>query len=290
MSLTQMLRTPNHPVTHWLHTTFPGDERWRATWRAATSGLPTLAPPSTRRSYPWVLVGQAVDYRLRLLAAGYAAADTVAAHGARLAVTRRPAIARLWLALAHAWDALAAAGPVRPGPQDARLIPLAVGLSWFETCYRSGVVPAALQTAVHLPDLTIPSDVVADVTALVHHVDTADPARWRLPAVLNPTFAGSADVGGADGDVILGTTLIDFKTTIHPREGAAWVYQLLGYGLLDYPDAYRLTGAGVLLVRQTRWLTWTWPELITLMGSDPHVPWSDYQAAFRAVVRATRRS
>ncbi|MGH2480861.1 MAG: hypothetical protein ACRDHW_14505, partial [Ktedonobacteraceae bacterium] len=37
------------------------------------------------------------------------------------------------------------------------------------------------------------------------------------PRVLNPTFAGSGDVGGADADMVVDGCLIDIKTSISPQ-------------------------------------------------------------------------
>jgi hypothetical protein len=60
-------------------------------------------------------------------------------------------------------------------------------------------------------------------------------------------FTGSADIGGADADFILGGLLLDCKSTVTPyKPGTAEIYQLAGYLLLDYDDQYgiRRVGAG----------------------------------------------
>jgi hypothetical protein len=50
---------------------------------------------------------------------------------------------------------------------------------------------------------------------------------------LNPHFnVGSKRVRGADADLIIGDTLIDFKTTKHPKITLEMVRQLVGYSLL----------------------------------------------------------
>jgi len=66
--------------------------------------------------------------------------------------------------------------------------------------------------------------------------DAAD--LFKVTAVLNPTFKGSTGIGGADADIIVDKTLIEFKCTAKAdgrklHEGAL---QLLGYVLLDYSD------------------------------------------------------
>jgi hypothetical protein len=42
------------------------------------------------------------------------------------------------------------------------------------------------------------------------------------PVTLGPLFQGSGDVGGADGDLIVGHMLLEFKTTKNPPQLAAW--------------------------------------------------------------------
>ena len=85
----------------------------------------------------------------------------------------------------------------------------------------------------------------------------------RQPSVLNPTFAGSADVGGADADLIVGGCLIDIKATVRPvplqpRD----LYQLVCYPLLDYEDAYTIDSVGIYLARQAVLMRWSLHELI----------------------------
>ena len=55
------------------------------------------------------------------------------------------------------------------------------------------------------------------------------------PATLHPVFAGARNVGGADGDLIVDGCLWDIKTTTQKAQGK-WLFQLLGYDLLDNDD------------------------------------------------------
>ena len=91
---------------------------------------------------------------------------------------------------------------------------------------------------------------------------------WRgADATLNPTFAGSADVGGADADFIAENCLWEIKTERRP--GRSWLDQLLGYTLLDYEDTYAIDRVGVLLPRLNAHVTWPIRELIArLSGND----------------------
>lgn len=91
------------------------------------------------------------------------------------------------------------------------------------------------------------------------------------PAVLNPTFDGSRDVGGADADLIVDGCLIDIKTTINPRLSAKWLYQLLGYTLLDYSDRYLIREVAIYFARQQQLIKWPLDALVSNLagGSIP---------------------
>lgn len=59
-----------------------------------------------------------------------------------------------------------------------------------------------------------------------------------------PTFAGSAAVGGADGDLIVGSTLWEIKCAIGRRPRLREIHQLIGYALLDTDDTFGLSHVG----------------------------------------------
>lgn len=108
-------------------------------------------------------------------------------------------------------------------------------------------------------------------------------------AILNPTFEGSRDVGGADADMILGSCLIEIKTVVRARIERNWLFQLLGYVLLDYNDEYRLSSAGVYLARQGILVKWPLRYLIGgLSGSTVHSP--EYLKELRGRFQAVAQS
>lgn len=83
-----------------------------------------------------------------------------------------------------------------------------------------------------------------------------------------PHVRGSADIGGADADLIVGDLLIDVKATVSPsRLRKPEFYQLLGYALLDYDDEYGVTRLSFYLSRFGRLITWTVAEYLALLGS-----------------------
>jgi hypothetical protein len=96
------------------------------------------------------------------------------------------------------------------------------------------------------------------------------------PVVLNPTFVGSPDVGGADADLILDNCLIDIKATVNPHIiQPVWLYQLLGYTLLDYDDRYQIREVGIYLARQGILLKWSLEELVYILTGRKALPLSN---------------
>lgn len=89
------------------------------------------------------------------------------------------------------------------------------------------------------------------------------------PAVLNPTFDGSHDVGGADADLIVGGCLIELKTSINPTVQSWWLRQLAGYVLLDYNDVYGSNTVGLYMARQGMLFTWTVEDFLRTLANDP---------------------
>ncbi len=69
-------------------------------------------------------------------------------------------------------------------------------------------------------------------------------------------------VGGADADLIIGDCLIDAKVTAQRSLRRPWIYQLIGYALLDFDDAYGITEAGVYHARVGALLAWDLQEML----------------------------
>jgi len=138
---------------------------------------------------------------------------------------------------------------------DAELSRLCFVAASFEAVYRTGRVQRGSMLL-----RTTPGTTLAQMTSAVPEYAIEDLARRfdlarapfapfrALPAaarICGPTFTGSADLGGADADFILGGLLVDCKATRHPRSlGRDELYQLAGYLLLDYDDRYRIDRVG----------------------------------------------
>lgn len=136
--------------------------------------------------------------------------------------------------------------------------------------------------------LSIPEDEwLADICALSwRFYDT-----WRdhlsQPFVLNPTFAGSNDVGGADADLIVDGCLIELKASVKPEIRTEWLRQLAGYLLLDYDDEYKIKALSIYMARQGALFTWPVDEFLQKLSSDPPTSVAALRQEFRT--RFSRR-
>jgi hypothetical protein len=103
-------------------------------------------------------------------------------------------------------------------------------------------------------------------------------------AILNPTFALSRDVGGADADLVLGGCLIDVKSTLNPRLDPVWLRQLLGYALLDSDNVCHIDSLGVLLARQAVMTRWPLEALLDAAAGSSRPSFETMRADFAGVV------
>src|SRR5262249_2681307 len=112
--------------------------------------------------------------------------------------------------------------------------------------------------------LALPKDAWADdicgmVSLFVEHAQHL----LRQPAILNPTFAGSLDVGGADADLIVNGCLIDIKSSKLPGIDPLDLRQLVGYVLLDYDDEYHMQSVGIYKARYGMLVTWPLEQFLS---------------------------
>jgi hypothetical protein len=95
------------------------------------------------------------------------------------------------------------------------------------------------------------------------------------PLTCDPAFTGSPLVGGADADLIAGSTLVEIKTTLDRRPRLRDVHQMLGYLLLDFDDEYQLDRIALWSARY---------GALAVVPASEHI---DDLAAARAAMRAT---
>ena len=157
----------------------------------------------------------------------------------------------------------------------------AVTLSWFEQHYRSGYVPPALEEfatrrSLNADDVLqtlyarIPDKVLEDVNGLMRTVPNVWGADLKLPFILNPAFEGSIDVGGADADWIVDSTLYNCKCVRNQRPfGRRLFLQGLGYVLLDYHDQYLINRVGWYFARHQMRISYPLADVLKrVFGSD----------------------
>jgi hypothetical protein len=165
-------------------------------------------------------------------------------------------------------------------------------LGLLEDAYRGGFARARRWlpptpyglTADYLHALA-PDYLVADLAniadALTRH------GLRQLPhghAIVSPEFIA----GWADGDVLIGDLLIDCKTTVKPHNlRPEWIYQILGYALLDVADCYRIRRVGIYLARQARLVTWTLDDLTHQLSGGLAPPFAYLRRDFADVVGST---
>lgn len=315
MSLTSELEKRDSPVTHFFESHFD-IATVRGDWKTRVASTETIRPDPTRRIPS--TVGTALDYRLRYyfgatpideLIAGKAMEKLVRAVGlpesgdpssdGSVGAFGRPPesgvdAAELVGAFSTSLEGLV--NEVRPSGRqleqadDERLCRHCYVLALYEEFFRAGFT-------VRSPLYTLGAGAsVSELLALPDAVWVEDLCRLSTtfyercgeligrPAALNPTFEGSAEIGGADADLIVDRCLIDVKTTVAPKLRKEMLYQLLGYVLLDYDDEYGIDSVAFYLSRQGIFIRWPLlPFLETLMETH-NVSLADLRSAFRNAV------
>jgi len=285
MSLTSHLRSPDSPVRAFLEDAFTIIEQSKqgrpfCKELSALLGLDTLAPcclPTLAPQANQGIIGIAVDYRLRYYFAPYDAYHTAAGQGVMMLSGSFGKLGREFLDHQNRLiSQIRLVGRKIPDADEETLNANCVILALFEKVYRDNdVFPplADLPRKAKLNDLLrlARSDAVQDITQLsrAFWADAGNLYDSSGKATLNPTFKGSPDIGGADADLIVGSTLIEFKCLARVRAAdlRSAAMQLLGYVLLDYDDRFGIEEIMVYLPRQRH--TWRTPlSTFVLSPSD----------------------
>ena len=220
-------------------------------------------PPNTERPADPGLSGTALDYRIRYYFEVTPPENTVARRGAAqmARVLRSQSVASTFDShfdtIHSSVLALNPVGRLLSGEEETTLARHCVFFAYCEQFFRSRRsllfdVVREKGTVPEDPGRLAPEGTVTDVAAVSRRFFAHQyPQLAGRRMVLNPTFAGSTDVGNADADIIAGNSLIDFKSTVSARllRGIDF-YQLLGYTCLDYPDRYKIRRVGLSLLRR----------------------------------------
>lgn len=181
-----------------------------------------------------------------------------------------------------------------PCPPDVEepMARVCYALALLEAVYRRGLDTAASWLPATAYDLTdaylrslAPDYVVNDLVQLANALTSKGLPQFPVaPAIVAPEFVAD----WADADLLVGDLLIDCKTTVRPRQlHPEWIYQLLGYTLLDSADYYGIRKVGIYLSRQARLISWPVDELTAVLcdGSAPALP--DLRAEFAEQIAVT---
>jgi hypothetical protein len=181
-----------------------------------------------------------------------------------------------------------------PCPPDVEepMARICYALALLEAVYRRGLATAANWLPATCYDLTdaylrslAPNYAINDLVQLAHALTSKGLPQFPVaPTIVSPEFVAD----WADADLLIGDLLIDCKTTIRPRQlHPEWIYQLLGYTLLDTADYYHIRKIGIYLPRQTRLVTWTLDHLTAALSDGPAPALPDLRAEFAQQATAT---
>ncbi len=296
MSLTSLLKTRS-PLRIFFAETFHHTSELVAKLNddlaeVGTIGRADLSPSEA------ALVGMALDYRVRLYFAPFDLESTVAWHGlagvmASLTKKQRAFCEHFAGELSYKLaNALLVVKRRLPRTDEDWLNAWCLVLAHLEQFYRGAFAPERSPLYQALTTCSTVSAVrrqvgrqrlLEDLRTLSWSFHRRWKTRLRAPVVLNPTFAGSEDVGGADADIIVGGILLDIKTSKQPRPvRLEHLWQLMGYVLLDYPDKYGINAMGFEFPRHQLTRYWPVQELITVMADSPQ-PVTALRRRFRRV-------
>jgi hypothetical protein len=304
VSLTAIIDDNHHPLAGWFPSRLPRTAKVRASYAGSLPVRRVQRPVAAGRTVVrWDLLGTAIDFRIRCAFVPTAPPSAVA--GALLAGNLGgDSVGRVGRDLVEAFDGhLRETGAyirerrwVLDQVAEARLDRLCFALAWFDRFFRDGELPAGTPLAdpaelggVEPLLACVPDYAVMDMQVMVRLAEVAlgqlrdstdEGTCWTAP-----TFAGSADVGGADADLIIGRRLLEIKSVSHPEFlGDKAIWQLAGYVLLDYDDRYRINEVGFYMSRIGWLATWPVEEFFRLLGCRESLP--RLRAAFAATCTA----
>ncbi len=332
MSLSSHLEDKTSPIGQFIKAHFSQTTQLTKVANQQLKNAETIRPAQADKSYPYAIIGAAIDYRLRYAFAITPYRRLVAWQGAQKlviqpvqsdqdifvdedevleilltspiffditrGVAQGPYPFKLVRQFFETLDAvLKAIQPVgrQLEPETEHLLDrYCIVLSYFEQVFRSSsylqgplMQPTVKRSVEEL--LAIPQQTWLDDMALLFNTFYN---RYQhllsLPHTLNPTFAGSGDVGGADADLVVDGCLIDIKTSISAQLKADYLYQLAGYLLLDYDDRLQMNAVGIYMTRQGILFRWTVPEFLQVLTGDSTADLKTIRQQFRTLCQSRR--
>jgi hypothetical protein len=266
MSLTSHLHDPNSPITRYLHQRYPYIGETMKRLHACIQVLKHTPP--TRDTYPHWLIGQAIDYRIRFALEVPNLDNLWAGRGINHHAHRYGYFGddshEEWFHFLKRFFTLESETPqplkhILAPPEEQTLIKYCLILGHFEAYARSGELKIRPRGTVE-ETLNIPwRDEVEDLYHLTQQFYTTCTTWLSLPVVCNPIFPEGDTIGGADGDIVVDRCLYDFKCSKKTRPVESWIYQMIGYVLLDTDQTFN--SCGFYFPRHaslTQWKTLPW--------------------------------
>lgn len=315
MSLTSHLKDHQSPLARFMKEHFSNTRGITTPINSQLRSATTLLPSVWGSGYPWALIGMAVDYRLRYYFAATPSQQFVAHQGAYLLAMMSGASNsgqsralqaphtpfyedfELLQAFFEGLDQFVAttqtSGKLLSVSDDEHLARYCIALSLFEVYFRSGRVDELFSTPIACMNeeellARVETTWARDVCQIGRRFYEQHAPLLMKPCVLNPTFMGSGDVGGADADFVVDGCLIDIKTTKNPKIESNWLYQIVGYLLLDYKDTLAMRSVGIYMARQGKLFRWSVDELLATLAQDSTVTLATLRKEFRALCQNLR--
>lgn len=166
----------------------------------------------------------------------------------------------------------------RPATTEGKRTAAQVGyaLALYEQCFRAPIadtwplVQLVKRASLKKLFASIRDDVLDDLIELTDLFIGAQPDLLAAnELVFNPTFDASLLLGGADGDLIADRRLLDIKTKLGGEIARTDFWQLLGYTLGDFRDAFGITEVSFYFSRQGIQVAWDIGTLMELMSGSP---------------------
>ncbi len=301
MSLTSLLKSPS-PLRKFFADHFPNT---RELVSSLNGELATNAPSisDSLSSADVSVIGTAFDYRARLYFQPLDLERVTARRGVRMVQIHLSQKTRGTLAhdvFAHVGQILqqhAAPARLLLADDEDHVNGCCLLLAYFEQFFRALFPPDSSPLFRALVASKKPDEVWRRVCTPVLLQDLRQLSsrfykRWEnafaKPVTLNPTFAGSTLVGGADADIIVDGTLIEFKTSRQARPvDRDHLWQLLGYVLLDFEDVYNIHAIGFDFVRHNVTRSWRVDELTGALAGS-HRPIAEWRRQTERVCKTLK--
>lgn len=296
MSLTSNLNNTRSPVRQFLQEQFPDTRTVVRECNRQMADTVTIRPESKVESHVGGLIGTAFDYRLRYYFDVTPPNELVAWEG-MLGVggPEQDLFVDFFASLTNVLEQLQPVGRCLERKHEVLLARYCIVLALLEQMFR-----APIQSFPASPLFKpFPKRSIPELLAIAedHWVDDLCSLSWAFyeehgnlltqPVILNPTFDGSRDVGGADADLILDGCLIDIKTTINPKLTTKILYQLLSYALLDYTDRHQIREVAIYFARQQKLVRWSLENLIGTLVDGNAPPLNKVRNLFRFAIGGT---